>query len=180
MAGHGLWRSPWVDLSLLKELLLVTHWDWKLAVLFRFSWASCLSFQTPPHNEWQMGALLLPQLPSTSFLSAGSPIDPLLRFCSSLPLRRSSIPCVLFFTGIGDCVDAVLRTDCYAQMICWSWLPDPTYSIIEENEEQNPLRFHPSNYAKFNREPSIWSNTSEVMWTLCHNKWSLIGFNGSE
>ena len=96
-----------------------------------------------------------------------------------MPLRYSWVSCVRFLTGTGDGSEAVLRTDCYAQMICWSWLPDPTYSIIEEDEEQNPFPFHPSNYAKFNRELSIWSNTSEVMCILCHNKWSLIGFNGS-
>lgn len=175
---HGAsWTAG--HLSPLKELLLVAHLHSELVVLFRFFWASCLSFQMPPHNEWQMGVLLLPQLPNRSLMTAGSPIDPLLRFCCSLPLRHSSIAHLLFFIGIGDGSDVVLRTDCYAQMICWSWRPDPTYSIIEEDKEQNPFPFHPSNYAKFNRELSIWSNTSEVMCILCHNKWSLIGFNGS-
>lgn len=52
--------------------------------------------------------------------------------CSQLltpPLKSHS----LFFIGIGEGCGAVLRTNCNAQMIIWSWLPDPMYSIIEED-----------------------------------------------
>lgn len=141
-------------------------------------WASCLSFQRP---QWVTNGC--PASPSTSkheLNVSKKPYWPTLE-TMLFPTTQTlfNITFILLHIGIGDGSDVVPRTDCYTQMICWSWLPDPTYSVIEEDEEQNPFPFHPSNYAKFNREISIWSNTSEVMCILCHNKWSLIGFNGS-
>ena len=172
----GRWRAlalPRVHLSLLKLLLLVARWDLELALLFRVSWTSCLSLQTPPTmSDKRMSHF------SLNFEAQASGQQDHYRSTLEmmlLPTPQASV--ILHWHRWGG--DAVPRADCYAQMICWSWPPDPTYSIIEEDEEQNPFPFHPGNYAKFNRELSIWSSASEVMWILCHNKWSLIGFSGS-